>query len=238
MRVIAAFLLIIASFAAEAKRPLATYALLTVNVSGIAETAPDEAIVRFGIHADGATAAEAGAAVLPRAQRLIALLKQSGVTERELAVGPVVNEPVREEWIENDDLVEGNIVAQRTSVNGTLSLRDMRRAQRIVDLLARQGIEVTFVVEYRLSDELQAKETLRAQATAVKLARDTAISVAKQHGWRLLEMLPPRPQLPADGNADLGGAGPENREWGERTVLSPAPIETASYLIATFRLVP
>jgi uncharacterized protein YggE len=237
--VLAVVMAMTATIDAQAVTPLARNASLSLTVTAVVDAKPDEALITFGVAAVAPTNAEARTLARPRADRLIKLLKESGVGERALMLERVDrDEIVREEWIEDDDLIEGAIVGARARISGTIILSDMALAQRIVDLLARQGIEVDFGVEYRLTAGAQETATQRARADAVRRARETALIVARQRGWRLAEMLPPRrPPMQADGKADLGGAAPEPREWGPPTYLTPGTIAVDYDLIVTFRLV-
>ncbi len=190
---------------AAALTPSAT---LEVTVTTSVLTEPDHAYIRFGIAAISGTSREARTQLRPQAEHLVQLLKISGVGERALDIGQsITDEVVREEWIENEDLIEGAIVGTRARMSGTISLSDMKLAQVVVDVLASQGIDVAFTVEYSLSPAAQELATQRARSDAVQQARETAVAIAKQQGWRIAEMLPTRRPATGGGAADLGGSG-------------------------------
>jgi uncharacterized protein YggE len=220
--------------------PLARTATLEVSVHATVESEPDQASIHFALESVAPTRSEARAQAASRIEPLVQLLKASGVRNAAIQINRFISEDnAHEEWIADDELIEGNIIGSRARVSGVVTLTDMALAEKIVTLLAKQGTDVSFGVTYALRDKRQELANSRARASAVRSARSTARVVAKKQGWRLAEILPPKPptQTPGGGAADMGGSAPENREWGPATTLTPYKIETAYDLIVTFRLV-
>jgi uncharacterized protein YggE len=220
--------------------PLARTATLEISVHATVESEPDLALIHFALEAVAQTRAEARAQATSRLEPLVQLLKSNGVRNAAIQINRFMSEDYAfEEWIADDELVEGNIIGNRARVSGAVTLTDMPLAEKIITLLAKQGTDVSFGVTYALHDKRQELANSRARASAVRSARSTASAVAKKQGWRLAEMLPPKPpkETPGGGAADMGGSAPEDREWGPATMLTPYKIETAYDLVVTFRLV-
>lgn len=222
---------------ASATTPLALPATLEIAVFETVDTEPDTAVIRFTVSADAIVALEARAAAASRFAALLNTLEAASVPRRTIKLRPIdPDDIVHEEWMENDDLIEGKIIGVRAHRTGLIVTTDKALAARAVDLLARQGIAVAFNATYTLSAALTEKATSRARALAITRATTIAREIARRNDWRLAGMSPLHRPHDADGKADLGGAAAEPREWGPVTFLTPEIITTTHDIVVSFRL--
>jgi uncharacterized protein YggE len=226
-----------ASPGARAATPLTPNARLELTVAMTIDTAPDTASVHFQAFADAQTSEEARALATARLKSLLTRLAAAGIAQSSLVFAPSTTmESITAEWIENEELVYGEVIATRATRRAWLDTSDLALAARFIDALARDGEGVTFQASYSLSPPALDKVEQEARRLAIVEATTTARAVARANGWRIAEMLPTRRQPSGGSAADLGGAF-EDREWGQVTVLEPSVVTTHYDLTVTFRLV-
>lgn len=160
----------------------------TVTVQGSAEVAvpPDQAVVRLGVLAEGATAAEAQEQVNATMQRLLEAVTRRNVPERairteDLSLYPVYGEtaPVPRQGRP----AEPRIVGYRASNVVSVELEDLEAIGGVIDAGIEAGANQLQGIQFRVRDNAAARAD--ALRRAVDDARGQAEALAQAMGMRL-----------------------------------------------------
>jgi uncharacterized protein len=194
---------------------------ITVNGSGTARVAPDEAVFSFGVESDGGTAQAALAANGARMSRVIAALRRAGVAKPDLRTQDVSVYPRRSESGGVDGFTAG------ASVSATV--RRLGRAGAVVDAAVAAGANETSGPAFdRSSRSALYRRALRAafadaRAKAQTLSREAEAGLGGVR--RIDEGAPTQPVYPAVYTAEAA-----------RTPVEPGTQEVQATVTVTFAL--
>jgi uncharacterized protein len=145
---------------------------ITVNGSGTARVAPDEAVFSFGVETEGATAQAALAANAQRMRRVIVALRRTGIAKADLRTQDISVYPRHEEsGVLNGFTASGSVAA---------TVRRLARAGVAVDAAVAAGANETSGPQFDRSRRSELYQ--RALRAAVADARAKAQALARETG--------------------------------------------------------
>jgi uncharacterized protein len=166
---------------ARAERPT-----ITVNGNAEVSVAPDQAVVRLGMVAENAAAAEAQGAVNRVMRDLVAALMRAGLPERAIRTEDLSLFPVYDNAtpaVRADRPSEPRIVGYRASNIVSAEITDLAKIGDVIDAGIKAGANQLQGISFGLRDDAAARsQALRA---AVADARSQAETIADALGMRL-----------------------------------------------------
>ena len=160
---------------------------LAVAGHGEVRTAPDEAQVRLGIEVQDATARAAQQRANAVASGILSAVGETGVPREDVQTAELMLFPVHAQGEPEAEAREPRIVAYRASNVVTVRVRDLERLGAVLDAGIRAGANRIEGVDFRLRDDLAARD--RALGLAVAEARRKAQALAAAAGLQLGEVL-------------------------------------------------
>lgn len=178
--------------------------VLDVQAQGRTTRVPDQATIRAGVVAQGATAAQALSDNAARMARVVAALKRAGIAGRDVATASISLQP-QYRYAENQPPA---ITGYQASNSVSVRFRDIARAGPILDALVREGANQIEGPNLALSepaaalDEARTDAVGKARAKAELYARAAGLRVARivsiaESGESAGEPNPPMPYLRA-----------------------------------------
>jgi uncharacterized protein YggE len=159
---------------------------VAVRGHGEVRAAPDEAGVRLGIEAQDATARAAQERASATAAAILTAVGEAGVERDDVQTAELMLYPVQAQEGPEGEPRAPRIVGYRASNVVTVRVRDLGRLGAVVDAGIRAGANRVEGVDFRLRDDLAARE--RALALAVGEARRKAQVLASAAGVQLGEV--------------------------------------------------
>lgn len=218
-----------------------SFRAIEVDASASVTRVPDLAIVRLGISGDAPVENEALARHSANVLRLLGTIREAGVAPRDIEQARPIVEPVFETWLEVlpdgiEDEAQGNRIGFRATTWIVVTLRDIVRAGPVIQQFVRAGATFIESIDFELTPlRRQAAEAEAREAAVGAAVRYTTVVASAANAGRP-QLISAGPPPPADGKADLGGAGPEPREWGPAMALEPGTIEITETVRAVFRM--
>jgi uncharacterized protein YggE len=192
----AAVLILLSSFAAFAQTtPSAiTSNTIYIGADGKFETAPDTAVITFGISAQEDTSRAAYDRAAHSSEQIRELLRKNGIDPKTAEIGHFSLQPVYD--YKNP---KRKLIAYRGNSNVTLKLKDFTKVGPILEGLADLDVTENQQISYILDNIDEGK--VKAAQDALQRAKQEAAAVATTGGRQLGEMVyvsvdtfePPRP---------------------------------------------
>jgi uncharacterized protein YggE len=190
LRLLMIALALAAPLAAQAPRPGGTevkdveYPILTVAGTGQARVAPDEATVRLGVLAQGATAREAQNQVNRSAQAVLDAIRKLGIPpERIQTTGLSLNPQYAQGRPDQGPRITG----YQASNTVTVRVEDLSKVGPVIDAGLTSGANNLDGVDFGLRDDAAARAA--ALTDAVKSARIKAEALARALKVKLVEIV-------------------------------------------------
>jgi hypothetical protein len=139
---------------------------LTVAGQGSASAAPDIGTIRAGVETDGKTAAEALAANNALAGRIIATLKEAGVTPRDIQTGALFVEPLYSRVSGTQPERTPAVVGYRVVNEVAVTIRALGDMGAILDRVVQAGANRINSIGFGLSDDRAVADEARRRAVA------------------------------------------------------------------------
>lgn len=165
------------AFADEAKRP--EPGVISVSGEGVANVAPDMAVISLTVLREAETARAALDANNEAMSKVLAAMKEEGIAERDLQTGAFSVQP---RWVyprnKDGENEEPRIVGY--SVNNTLTvrIRDLSRLGAILDTSVTLGVNQGGNVVFTNDDQDTVREAARLDAVAKAKAKAEAMTGA------------------------------------------------------------
>jgi uncharacterized protein YggE len=160
---------------------------VAVRGHGEVRAAPDEAAVRLGIEVQDATARAAQERASAAAAAILAAVGEAGVPRDDVQTSELMLYPVHSQDGPEGEPRAPRIVGYRASNVVTVRVRDLQRLGAVLDAGIRAGANRVEGVDFRLRDDLAARQ--RALGLAVAEARGKAQALAAAAGIQLGEVL-------------------------------------------------
>ncbi len=166
--------------------------LFSAEGTGEIFSVPDTAIVNAGVTSSGATVAEAQGKINSASKKVIEAIKKIGIGEKDIkttnySIYPNygVSRPIVP--LEENTIIDNSnqIIGYTASQNLEIKVRDIEKANAVVDAAAGNGANVLGNVSFGFTDEKLAKLENDARKEAVKNAKERAESLADAAGLRL-----------------------------------------------------
>ncbi len=148
----------------------------TINVSGTAvvNVIPDRVLIQLGVQSNGSTPQRVETANSSTINKIVRALKAQGVEEKDIVTDSYVIQPVYDDY---DSLyIKGyrihNIVA--------ITLRDIRKVNKVIGAALNAGANQVINVEFYLSDLRKYRD--QARDLAMKAAKEKADDLAAAAG--------------------------------------------------------
>jgi uncharacterized protein len=148
----------------------------TIQVSGTAvvNVAPDRVLIQLGVQSNGATTQKVEAANSAAIDKIMRALKAQGIAEKDIVTDWYVIEPI----YENYDAL--HIKGYRISNVVAVTLRDIRKVNKVIVAALNAGANQVINVEFYLSDLRKYRD--QAREMAVKAAGEKAQDLASAAG--------------------------------------------------------
>lgn len=171
--------------------------LLSVSATGESEIRPDEAFFQVGINSWASSAKQASAANAQDIAKVVAALKEAGITEKDIQTRTVGIQKL--DWGPNKGKFQAsNVVA--------VTVRDIDKAGQAVTAATEAGANIMSGPDLRISDSEAAANT--AYGEAFKAAKARATAYADAAGMEISRVLTIRDGGGAQGNRYIPGAPP------------------------------
>ncbi len=154
-----------------APAPVATQNTIYVGADGKYESAPDTALIQFGISAQEDTSKAAYDRASRAAQQIRDLLRSNGIDPKEAQIGVFSLEPVYDYRT-----AKRKLVGYRAGGSVTLKLKDFTKVGPIVQGLSDLDVTDNQTLNYILDNMEEAKA--KAAQDAIRKARAEAVAVA------------------------------------------------------------
>jgi uncharacterized protein YggE len=150
----------------------------SVQVSGTAvvNVTPDRVLIQLGVQSNGSTPQKAESLNSATINRVTKALKSQGIDEKDIVTDWYVIEPVYESY---DSL---HIKGYRINNMVAITLRDIRKANKVITVALEAGANQVLKVEFYLSDLRTYRD--QARALAMKAAKEKARDLASAAGAR------------------------------------------------------
>ncbi len=145
---------------------------LTLTAEGQVEAVPDMATITLGVARDGASAAEASAAMAQAADALLAALAGAGLAERDMRSSGLSLAPRRAP--RDDDGTPGAVTGYEASTTVTIRLRALDRMGAVLDTAIGSGANRMQGLAFGLADPQPLMDEARRRAVA-EAARRAAL---------------------------------------------------------------
>ena len=157
-----------------------TERMISVLGNARLHAAPDEAVVRLGVRTQASTAQEAMNQNSARMEQVIAALRESGLTDEDLATSTLDLSP---RYQDRGQTLIGYVASNELQA----TIHDLSAVGRVIDDAVRFGANVVGGIQFRLSNENRGVE--RALAAAVENARAKADAMASAAGASIGQVL-------------------------------------------------
>lgn len=190
LRMLTIALALAAPLAAQAPRPGGNevkemdYPILTVSGTGQARVAPDQATVRLGVLAQGATAREAQTQVNRSAQAVLDAIRKVGIpAERIQTTGLSLNP----QYAETRPGQGPRVTGYQASNSVTVLVEDLSKVGPVIDAGLTSGANTLDGVDFGLRNDATARAA--ALTDAVQSARVKAEALARALRVKLVEIV-------------------------------------------------
>lgn len=203
---------------------------ITVSGSGEIRVPPDEAVVRLGVLSQQVEAAAAQEKANRIAAGILAGVEALGVSEEavqtsRLVLSPVYSQPPPQPQVRPG---EPRIIAYRASNVVSVRLEDLAKIGPAIDVAIEAGANKVEGVEFRLQDDLEARQ--RALTKAVQEAEAKAQAIAGALGVELGPVLDAR-----EGGISIDvprfGGGPQVMMMETRSA-QPTPVSAGDITVS------
>jgi uncharacterized protein len=210
--------------------------VIQIELTEIVERVPDVAIVKLGITGDAPNEETALTVHYQNLQRILAVIRASGVPAKDIDQQRPHVSPLQETWFEDGWTHHGARIGFRASTDIELTLRDIAHAGSAIQAVIRSGATYVTSISFELTDDHQADAHAAARAKAIVRAEKLATASAKAIGARRVEFISASKPQPADGVADL--ATPiEPVDKGPPLTIEPGIMRIYEDVHVTFRIV-
>jgi uncharacterized protein len=167
---------------------------ITVTSTASVQTAPDEAVVTFGVHAQAADASSALDANAASTNQVIAALQSAGLKKADLET---TNVDLSGRTLNRGKPNETKVYVASSTIDATI--HDLPSVGDVITAGVRGGANEVRGVRFQVSDQAAARE--RALTAAVNGAREKADAMAKAAGTQV------------DGVIDIQEQGAQTRPY-------------------------
>lgn len=150
---------------------------LTVNGSAELQVEPDEAVVEVGVDAESPTADAAQAEASRIAAEILSGLRGLEIDETAVQTSQLMLNPVYDYRRGADD-GPPRVIAYRASNVVSVRLHDLTKIGPVIDAATRAGANRVQGVQFRLRNDLEARQEALRQATAEARAKAKVIASA------------------------------------------------------------
>lgn len=183
--------LIVASSAAAASAQTvvtaadAQFRATTLNLSafGESEVAPDKATISLGVQTEAPTAQAAIGENANKMNRVIAALKRSGLTDREIQTSNLSLSP---QYVYQENLPP-RLTGYQASNQVVITVRDLNRLGQVVDATVNAGATNIGGINFGVENPTEAEN--RARQQAVQALRAKADLYAQATGHRIVRLV-------------------------------------------------
>ncbi|MDI3282209.1 SIMPL domain-containing protein [Polyangium sp. 15x6] len=156
-----------------------TAGLRTISVSGDAEVnvAPDEAFATFGVDTRDAQLLVAKRQNDERVARVLSLVGSLGIDAKDVRTDYISVEPLYQDYDRT------NVVGYAAHTTITVTLRDMRKIERLLLGALEAGVNRVDAVNFATTELKKHRD--EARALAIKAAQDKARALAAKLGQRI-----------------------------------------------------
>jgi uncharacterized protein YggE len=197
-----------------------------VRVTGTAEVkvVPDRAVIEMGVEKDDVSASQAKRSADATARKLMAVLKQSGIDDKDVQTSYLSLQP---QWRR----VKGKSIQTFAATETlTITVKDLSRLDTLLEGLIKAGGNRIDSVRYETSDLRKYRD--QAREMAVKAAREKAQALAKALGQEIGKASsieePNDITLPsgffANESAEIGGVAKKSIAVGQKTISASVTV--------------
>ena len=207
---------------------------LNLSAHGESEVAPDKATISLGVQTERPTAEAAVRENANKMSRVIAALKQAGLTDREIQTSNLNLNP---QYVYQENLPP-RLTGYQASNQVIITVRELNRLGQVVDATVNAGATNVGGINFGIEDPTGAEN--RARVQAVENLRAKADLYAKAMGYRVTRLVTlnegssytpaPPPMPPMMARAEMA------QKYDAVTQVSPGELKVRVDISATYEL--